>query len=86
MGEVPGAKGKDFAYTVVSRGENLGRSIRTDRWRYAEWFDADSAELYDLQKDPREMTNLAGNPEYVSQLKKMRDLLAKAKRKGGAER
>ena len=82
----PASRGKDFAYTVVSRGKNLGRAIRTDRWRYAEWFDADSAELYDLKKDPLEMTNLAGNPEYASRLKSMQGYLAQAKRKGAAAR
>lgn len=75
----PDGKGKDSAYTVVSRGKDLGRSVRTDRWRYAEWFDADHAELYDLDKDPLEMTNLAGNPEYASLMKRMRGLLSEAK-------
>ena len=82
----PEMKGRDYAYTVVSRGQKLGRSIRSDRWRYAEWFDAENAELYDFKNDPKEYTNLAGNPEYASQLKIMRKALAKVKQNAGSER
>ncbi|MCP4847054.1 MAG: sulfatase, partial [Verrucomicrobiaceae bacterium] len=33
----PESPGKKYAYTVVSRGAKLGRSIRTQNWRYAQW-------------------------------------------------
>jgi iduronate 2-sulfatase len=35
--ENPNRTGKEAAYTVVTRGRILGRTIRTDRWRYTEW-------------------------------------------------
>jgi arylsulfatase A-like enzyme len=45
----------------------MGRSIRTDRWRYTEWKDekggSAGVELYDEQNDPGENTNLALHPE-----------------------
>lgn len=62
---------KQAAFTIVSRGGSpdsagvplddvhLGRTIRTDRWRYTEWFDG-GRELYDHDADPREQKNLAG--------------------------
>ncbi|MFP6886537.1 MAG: sulfatase/phosphatase domain-containing protein [Opitutales bacterium] len=71
----PNAQGKDAVYTVVSRGDKLGRSIRTQRWRYAEWGSPNLNELYDLEKDPREYVNLAKASEHKAQLQKMKALL-----------
>ena len=42
----PKSSGKKYAYTVVSRGAKLGRSIRTNNWRYAEWGESALPELY----------------------------------------
>lgn len=40
-------------------GENMGYSIRTERYRYTMWSDgAEGEELYDYQTDPRELKNL----------------------------
>ena len=72
----PDGPGKPSAYTVVSRGDQLGRSIRTIRWRYAEWGEAKAAELYDLEKDPREYTNLVRSPEHRAVVNRMKDTLA----------
>lgn len=41
----------------------LGRTIRTERWRYTEWNEsANGLELYDHQNDPHELKNLARMP------------------------
>ena len=41
----------------------MGRSIRTQRWRYTEWNEGkDGVELYDHHTDPNEFDNLATNP------------------------
>jgi iduronate 2-sulfatase len=58
----PGPAVKDAAVSAVQRfGSRLGRSVRTDRWRYTEWPDG-SRELYDHAADPGELRNLAKGP------------------------
>ena len=43
----------------------MGRTVRTDRWRYTEWAGgAAGAELYDHSADPKEFINLAAAAEH----------------------
>ncbi|MDV6032953.1 MAG: sulfatase-like hydrolase/transferase [Phycisphaera sp. RhM] len=72
----PTEAGKEIAYTVVSRGEQLGKAIRTQRYRYAWW--PGGEELYDLAEDPEENRNLTDTPEHLDTLKSMRRHLAQA--------
>jgi iduronate 2-sulfatase len=50
---------KKAAFTTVVHGKVMGRSVRTDRYRYTEWGDGNTAELYDHEVDMHEFTNLA---------------------------
>ncbi len=60
-----------FAVTQVLRpadsrlpGPVMGRSIRTQRWRYTQWDEGRAGEeLYDHRRDPDEFVNLADTPE-----------------------
>lgn len=64
----PAAAGKPAAFTLVTRGNARGDSMRTDRWRFTRWSDG-TAELYDHTTDPEEDHNVAPNhPEIVSDL------------------
>lgn len=60
------------AFTQIQRsskrdGKFMGRSIRTERWRYTEWDDGkQGVQLYDLTKDPKEYVNLAEDPKYAT--------------------
>ena len=79
--------GKEVAYTVVSRYPDkktnkrvLGRSIRNGDWRYTEWGPKREAELYNLRLDAEEYTNLAVNPKYAKQVKRLKLLLEKERR------
>jgi len=75
----PGKPWKTAVFSQFQRGfmgRIMGRSIRTDRYRYVEWSQRFGAklidqELYDLQTDPDENVNIANRPEnkkLVSQL------------------
>ena len=66
----PKSAGKEVVYTVVTRGDELGKAVRTDRWRYATW--PDGEELYDLKNDPAEHENLTTSVEHSEIVKAMR--------------
>jgi len=62
----PKHPGKTTAYTQVVRGPLMGRSVRTDQWRYTEWdFGREGKELYAHPQDPIEYHNLADKPDLA---------------------
>ena len=66
----PALPGKAAAFTQILRGDKMGRSIRTDRWRYTEWDEGRAGiELYDHTTDALEYHNLASKPEHAATLK-----------------
>ncbi len=65
------------AYTVWNeRGKGItGVSVRTERWRYAEFFGLGSgAYLTDPVNDPHELRNLVNDPEYKDVVKELHQL------------
>jgi arylsulfatase A-like enzyme len=71
----PNQPWKKAAFTTLARRNLMGRSVRTERYRYTEWGDEKTAELYDHQTDPREYTNLVNDPKHASALAEMRKTL-----------
>ena len=74
--EDPKASWDHPAYTLVTREDWLGRSVRTEGWCYTEWDKGRrGVELYDLQNDPREARNLAPDPKHASRMTELKKLL-----------
>lgn len=72
--EKPWKKG---AFTQVTRGQKLGYSVRTERWRYTEWDGgAAGVELYDHDADSGEHRNLASDPAHARTVEELKALLA----------
>ncbi len=74
--EAPTAAWQRPAYTQVQRGAVPGHSVRTERWRYTQWgFGSEGQELYDQEKDPQELHNLAADPKQATVVAEMKALL-----------
>ncbi len=59
----------------------MGRSLRTERWRYTEWNEGeDGVELYDHANDPDEHVNLAGTPVAADIVRGLREELRRKAR------
>jgi arylsulfatase A-like enzyme len=62
--------------TAIFARYMLGDTVRTDRYAYSEYVDADDnalgAMLYDIRRDPQENHNIAAyNPELVARLSEL---------------
>jgi len=68
---------KQFPYTPNVRG------VRTDRYKYIRYPHGDGkpdrhpAELFDIQNDPNETRNLAGDPKYADVVERLKKELAR---------
>lgn len=87
--ENPSAEWSHPAYTQVARGpvkegkaDTMGRSVRTERWRYTEWNEGrKGVELYDHDADPHEYQNLSNDPKYAETVAELKRLLHDASTK-----
>jgi uncharacterized sulfatase len=79
--EEPERKWNRPAYTQIRRKEGfMGRSVRTERWRYIEWDDGKKGvQLYDEANDPREYVNLASDLQHADTVKELQRLLQRAR-------
>jgi arylsulfatase A-like enzyme len=75
----PELPGRGWALTHVRRNGFSGYSLRTPRWRYTEWDENQrGSELYDHDKDPKELTNLAQNPTHEETVAELSQKLGNA--------
>ncbi|MCX8238678.1 MAG: sulfatase [Akkermansiaceae bacterium] len=64
---------KNYAYSIVTRGKEIGYALRNQRWRYGKW--PAGEELYNLTNDPEEKNNLAGRTNLKHRLDEFRRVL-----------
>jgi|694.fasta_scaffold49465_3 arylsulfatase A-like enzyme len=79
LAEKPDQSWKPAAYTDLGP---YARTVRTDRWRYVEWYTPKppfrmvANALYDHETDPGETVNLVDRPEQAAQVAELKTLLA----------
>ncbi len=71
---------KSAAFSQFPRGQIMGYSVRSARWRYTEWIDRRSdeivgRELYDHATNPVASRNLADEPEFGDTVSALSNLL-----------
>jgi len=71
---------KKAAFSQYPRGQVMGYSMRTQRFRYTEWKERKTGnvlarELYDHQKDPQENVNAIAQPEYEQDIQRFAQML-----------
>jgi len=72
----PSAAWDKPAFSYLRRGQVLGASVRTERYRYTEWDEGrQGAELYDYQTDPGEDRNLSSDPKHAKTVAELKRLL-----------
>lgn len=65
-------KVRDLCYTGY---RDCQRAVRDERWKLIRYPLVDVTQLFDLQSDPHELTNLAGKPEHAAKVAEMTALL-----------
>jgi arylsulfatase A-like enzyme len=66
-----------FAY------KNIQRAVRDESWKLIRYPQVDRTQLFDLQADPQETTNLADKPEYAAKVAEMTALLEREMKQAG---
>jgi len=66
-----------FAY------KNVQRAVRDERWKLIRYPQVDRTQLFDLENDPHEATDLAGKPENAAMIAELTALLEKEMRASG---
>jgi iduronate 2-sulfatase len=76
----PTGAGKPAAFSQYQRDDIVGRSVRTESYRYTEWFNLKTQqvidrELYAVESDPLERNNLATANKYAATVREHAHLL-----------
>jgi arylsulfatase A-like enzyme len=66
-----------FAY------RNVQRAVRDERYKLIRYPLVDKTQLFDLQTDPQEITNLADQPAHAAKVREMLEQLHKQQQQSG---
>lgn len=69
------SKVRDVLYTAYSAAQGTQRAVRDDRWKLIRYPQVNVTQLFDLQSDPHELNNLAGQPEQGDRITQMMEVL-----------
>lgn len=81
--EDPGREWKEAAFSQYPRGDMMGYSMRTERYRFTKWRkkgrpdEVIATELYDLQADPEGLVNIANKPGAEGIIRELSALMAR---------
>jgi arylsulfatase A-like enzyme len=88
-GDIPDTWRKDILYQYFDGGipgsnpgpYNMPRheGVRDQRYKLIHFYDLDAWEFYDLQADPRELSNRYGHPRYQGEVERLKGRLAALK-------
>ena len=67
--------------TLFTTYEDMMRAVRDDRWKLIRYPKINYTQLFDLQNDPHELTNLAGEPDQANRVAVMMQRLAEWQQK-----
>lgn len=71
------SRSADFSSDHAKKADFLGRSVRTDQFRYTEWEHGNrGSELYDHSQDPRELNNLSKHSSLDGTRHELQELLS----------
>lgn len=80
---------RNSALSQYPRGSTMGYSLRTERWRYTEWLNADkqtvSRELYDHSDSDAPIRNIANEPKHAKLVSMLSKQLSSRARRVGEE-
>jgi len=87
-GQTPKDWRNDFLYQFKWSSEVISASeaVCSQEWKYIRWIATGTEELFHLTKDPREVRDLAGDPQQAGELARLRLRLATLKREVGGAR
>ncbi len=73
-------KHRDLVFTAYT---SVQRAVRDDRWKLIVYTQINKSQLFDLHNDPNEMNDLAGDPKYQDELKRLTLLLENEQKLAG---